>query len=300
MKINYDNLKSQLISDGTLDKNPTDGGTISSNVAASNLQNIPSIPKVTFPMEDATFGTSISGEKKDLNSLLGIKPGNGGKVNSYAGSQVLINTDRIILNSRLDYLMLFGQQGVSISSPGNINIDADDAVTIYGEDGLYLGVPGKGKSLDEGGGNQKAPKTKADPTIDNDYEPLVLGSKVASLLEDLLVVLKNATILTSTGKAYFREDTMYELACLQARIPEMLSTYGYIDGISHEAPDPGPEPLNVAAEPETTTVGTVVGSFEGFTETIDPNSASNNLTNPITEESDFFETEDIYDNLFKV
>lgn len=296
MNISYDNLKNQLSSNGALDKNPTDGGTPASRVTQDTTQNIPEVPKVTFLMEDTAFGNNIAGEKKDLNSLLGIKPGNNGKINNYAGSQVLINTDRIILNSRLDYLMLFGQQGVAISSPGNINIDADDAVTIYGEDGLYLGVPGKGKSLEEGGGNRKTPKTKAEPTLDSDYEPLVLGTKIANLLEDLLVVLKNATILTSVGKAYFREDTMYDLACLQARIPEILSTYGYIDGISHEAPDPGPEPLKTVAEPEVTTVGTVVGSFEGVTDSIDPETASSNISNVLSDQTDFFETQTLYND----
>lgn len=293
MNISYDNLKNQSIANGALDKNPTDGGS-TGNVNV--IQATVTLPKITFLMEDATFGTDLAGERKDLNSLLGIKPGNNGRINNYAGSQVLINSDRLILNSRLDYLMLFGQQGIAISSPGNINIDSDDAITMYGEDGVFIGVPGKGKSLEEGGGNTKAPKTKAEPTLDMDYEPLVLGSKVASLLEDLLVVLKNATILTSVGKAYFREDTMYDLACLQARIPEMLSTYGYIDGLSHEAPDPGPEPLKTTTEASVTTVGSVVGSFEGVTEAKDPNTVSDNISKPLANQTDFFETVTLYND----
>ncbi len=239
--VTYDSLKQQLEQSDSLTLNSTTGvvtpvtGSVSSAVTGSK-------PIIDFPMDDFSYESSLVGKKEDLNKLLSLTDGDGQKVNGYAGSQLIFNSDRVVINSRLDYLMLCGQAGIAISSPGNVNIDSDEGVTIYGEDGLYLGVPGKGAGLDEGGGVKKVPKTKADPTLDTDYEPMVLGLKLVNLLEDVLIALKNATILTSTGKAYFREDTMYELACLQARLPEMLSTYGYIDGISHEAPDPAPEP----------------------------------------------------------
>jgi hypothetical protein len=195
--------------------------------------------------------------------------------------------------------MLFGHQGVAISSPGSVNIDAEDSITIYSGDGLFLGVPGSvsgsindvRKSTD----TAKLPKTKADPTPDYEYEPVVLGTKLANLIEDLLVILKNATLLTPVGKGYFREDVMYELACLQARIPEMLSTYAYIDGYSHEGVDtPAPEPPKTVTEPPTTLVGTVTGTFTGTTGAIDPNAPSNVITNPLADQPDFFDTETLY------
>jgi hypothetical protein len=148
--------------------------------------------------------------------------------------------------------MIFGQQGIVLSSKGNINLDADDAITAFGENGVFIGVPGKGKSIEDGNGNKKIPKTKADPTVDQNYEPLVLGIKLANLIEDLLITLKNATLLTPVGKGYFREDVMYELACIQARIPEILSTYAYVDGISHEPVSKAPTAPTKVTEPPTT------------------------------------------------
>jgi hypothetical protein len=300
--INYDNLKQQLIQSGELPTaansvgappNTPVQGTFTGQVAIK----VPQLPKIDFPMDDLTFGSKLTGEKKDLDQLLSLKPGNGGKINNFGGvgSQIVINSDRIILNSRTNYLMLFGQEGVAISSQGNVNIDADDAITLYGDDGVFIGVPGKGV---ETGNKTKTPKNKAEPTIDNDYEPFVLGLKVANLLEDLLIVLKNATILTPVGKGYFREDVMYELRCLQARIPEMLSTYAYVDGISHEAPDPAPDPPLTVTEPPTTLVGTVAGTFTGTTSQIDPNAPSSVISNPLAEQPDFFETENLYNDSF--
>lgn len=233
---------------------------------------------------------------KDLNTLLDIKPGGGGKVNNYGiGSQVLINSDRIIFNARLNYLMLFGEEGVAISSPGNVNIDADDAITLYGEDGLYLGVPGKG---DTTGKITKAPKTKADPTLDNDYEPVPLGSKLVGVLEDILVTLKNATILTPTGKAYFREDVMQDLRGIQARLPEILSTNVFIDGVSHEAPDAGPSFVTDSTEPSTNVTGTTLGSSSTNTGGVNSNPTTqfNNVTTGVVTSTTGSSATDIGDN----
>lgn len=300
--ITYDSLKQQLEQGGGLKTPPNAGGAAPNTPVQGTFTgavsiDVPQLPKISFPMDDLTFGSNLVGEKKDLDELLSLKPGNGGKINNYGGvgSQILINSDRIILNSRTNYLMLFGQEGVAISSQGNVNIDADDAVTIYGDDGLFLGVPGKGVAT---GNTSKPPTNKAEPTIDNDYEPLALGLKVVNLLEDLLVVLKNATILTPVGKGYFREDVMYELRCLQARLPEILSTYAYVDGISHEPPDPAPDPPKTVTEPPTTLTGTITGTFTGTTGQIDPNAPSPEITNPLSDQPDFYETEVLYNDAF--
>jgi len=163
-----------------------------------------------------------------LDQLLSIRNGEQGKVNTFGGRQLLLSSDRIILNTRTDYLMLFGGAGVAISSPGSINIDAEGAATIFGEDGVFLGLPNKGNPVTSN-------------NSDLEYEPLVLGSKLSDLIEDLILTLRNATILGPTGAAYFAEDTLDELAKIQARLPEIMSTYAYVDGQSYESRDPQPE-----------------------------------------------------------
>lgn len=301
-KFSYEDIKAKLESGSEMNISPTDesgvgqelGGQTGTLTGTVTIE-VPQLPTIEFPMEDLTFDSDIRGQKQDLWGLLGINKwgGKSGHANGYAGSQILLNSDRIVLNSRTDYLMLFAQQGVAIASKGDVHIDADDAVTIYGEDGLFLGVPGKGKGIDQGGGNQKEPKTKADATKDNDYEPLVLGTKLANLMEDLLVILKNATLLTPVGKGYFREDVMYEFACLQARIPEMLSSWGYVDGISHEPVDKAPEPPKTVTEPPTTLTGAVTGTFV-TDPAMDPNAPSDVITNSLADQPGFYESVQLY------
>lgn len=226
--------------------------------------------------EDITIAEAIEGDTSLKNnpqkvqikkSILDIDD----NVNKYtAGSQIIINSDRIILNSRENYLLLFGSEGVSISSPRSVNIDAKEDIHIYSDDRLLLGLPGRGLDLASGGGITKAPSNKAQPTIDQDYEPLVLGQKLADLLEDLIETIANAVSITPSGDAAFKEAERATFNQIKARIPEMLSTYAYIDGISHEGPDATAETEAIAAPALDT-------------QAIDPINPTGISTQPITE-----------------
>ena len=255
----------------TLDQEPPQPGFATGTV----IIEVPQLPAINYAMDDLSFKTSIASEKTDLGELLGVKGG----VNSYTGGpQLLLNSDRVIVNARENYLMLFGQEGVAVSSQGNVNIDADDAVTVFGEDGLFLGVPAKGAKNQDGTpveGITKQPKNKAQPTVDSAYEPLVLGTKLVNLIDDLLKVLQTATILTPVGKGAFREDVQYELEALQARLPEMLSTFAYVDGISHNSVLAEPTPPATLTEPPTTLTGTVTIPLPETT-----NQQTSTVTNP--------------------
>lgn len=173
-----------------------------------------------------------------------------GKKNDYTGPQILLNSGRIILNAE-EHLMLFGANGATLSSPNRINIDSNETITLFGEEGLFLGIPNKGAPIEKkseittAAFANKLPEGQffeASATGDNEsgYEPLVLGDKLANFLDDLLFTLINATSLNPTGTGVWREDTTYHLRILLARVPEMLSTYAFIDGISHEEPRPFP------------------------------------------------------------
>jgi len=87
-----------------------------------------------------------------------------------------------------------------------------------------------------------------------------LGTKLANWLDDLLQVFKNSVVLTPVGKGYFREDTQYDLIALQARIKEMLSTYAFIDGHSHEQAETDSIP---PAPSITETSNTITGEITG-------------------------------------
>jgi hypothetical protein len=173
----------------------------------------------------------------------------GGQVvndNKSGESSVLINSDRVIINSKAAHTIIAGAEGVALTSPNKVNIDADESVTIFGTNGVFLGVPNKGtlpppyppKEIADAGQDGRFmrgdKKLKSYPSPDAPYEPLVLGLKLVNWLDDLLVVLKNLQILTNTGLATPREDGQWDFKSLQARLPELVSNYIFLDGYSHD------------------------------------------------------------------
>lgn len=164
--------------------------------------------------------------------------------NEFAGNSVIINSDRIIFNTKTDMLFLCGKEGIAITSPGSVHIDCDDDLYLFsGKGEIYLGVPNKGKEIPQ---NPKQPKTKADATRDYAYEPIVLGIKLTNLLEDLLDLLEKVTLRSEYSDVFMSTEDMYNLKCLKARLPEMLSTVAFVDGFSHE---------EVSAAPKNTSPG---------------------------------------------
>ncbi len=119
-----------------------------------------------------------------------------------AGSpSILINSGRVIVNSKDSQTIIAGAQGVALTSPTRVNIDADESVTIFGDSGVYLGIPAKGQppkpiSIIPGDPRffKEGKKLKSYPSPDVPYEPMVLGLKLINWLDDLLVVLKRFII----------------------------------------------------------------------------------------------------------
>lgn len=259
--------KSKPISQGEL-------GTPTGNLNAQVIINVPQLEPVSIPMTDLQFSSGIKSTQRAADEHLAelglVRDGLNVVKNNSAVATHLINANRVIINSKEDYAMLFGQAGVVISSPNKVNIDSDNSITLFGMNNLYLGVPGKGSPRPDSSNPMKPQKTsngkrlKSSPTKDFDYEPLVLGLKLTNWLDDLVQVLKNAVLLTPVGRGYFREDTQYDLLSLQARLTEMLSTYAFIDGFSHEVADTNsvPAPPSSITEAPTTITGNVTGTVE--------------------------------------
>ena len=80
----------------------------------------------------------------------------------YLGEQIIINSGRVILNSKDDSVFLFGKKAIGFSSAGTINFDADEKI-IINSPSIYLGIDAK--------------------------EPLVKGQALEDLLIDLLDTL---------------------------------------------------------------------------------------------------------------
>lgn len=57
----------------------------------------------------------------------------------YSGSQVIVDSDRVVLHSKKEGIFLFGKATVGLSSPSTINLDTNEAVLVYSPK-IYLGA----------------------------------------------------------------------------------------------------------------------------------------------------------------
>ena len=96
-------------------------------------------------------------------------------VSKYFNAQVVINSDRVVLNSKRDEVMIFAKSNIELNTKNIINLNADERVHLNSNT-VFLG------------------------TVNNNLptEPLVLGDKLNTLLENLLDSLYNLGTSLST------------------------------------------------------------------------------------------------------
>ena len=190
---------------------------------------------------DQTYDITVTANAADptVDQQLSIDHSN---TNTYipdaTGGSIFLNSNRIVINAKDDYSMLFGEKGVAIASPNQVNIDAGKTVTLFGRGEVFIGLPNRGKQVD-GDPNQarQSGKTIGDPTPDELYEPMLLGLKLVNLIEDLISTIQNTEIASPTGTSLLQPSSIAKFELLKVRLPEILSNYAYMDGISHEQVD---------------------------------------------------------------
>jgi hypothetical protein len=128
----------------------------------------------------------------------------------YLGEQIIINSGRVILNSKDDSVFLFGKKAIGFSSAGTINFDADEKVIINAPE-LYLGIGAK--------------------------EPLVKGTQLTIMLGDILEALRvlssqldgtqdsNGVFLTNVITA--SDSLKKSVDRIEKRLKDIISTQNY-------------------------------------------------------------------------
>jgi hypothetical protein len=184
-----------------------------------------------FQDEQFETGIDAAAAKPSVEQLLGIsKEGSNSHIPGGGDANIIVNADRVVLNARKDFTMLFGQEGVAIASPTRVNIDSGRSITLFGHQNVFLGIPNKGNPIPK---NTTPPVTKGDPTLDQEYDPLVLGLKLANLVQDICYVLKASELTSGVSPVRFQPHTQAEFGLISNRVPEILSNYAYLDGYSH-------------------------------------------------------------------
>ena len=145
-----------------------------SNFDSSSLQPyIENINKDNSSIYLTSFQTiPISSSKKIENPLsIPIEP------NKYSKPQIILNSDRVLINSKRDDVLIYGNTNVGVFAKNHINIDSDSSIIINSPK-IYMGL-----------NNGKLPS-----------EPAVLGIKTVEWLMSLLELISEYTKLLSVAR----------------------------------------------------------------------------------------------------
>ena len=298
---NYQQIRDTVVKNGALQQPQNEVSNVNANIVGEVSIDLTKYQEAVLALDfkeetDQTFDNTITVQAADpsVEQQLGIDAsGKNTFIPNSTGGSLLLNGDRVVINAKDDYAMLLGQKGVAIASPNQVNIDSQKTITLFGHERVYLGIPNRGGKQAKNTARVSTPSV-GHPTQDELYEPMVLGIKLANLIEDLIVTLENSQIATPTGLAVFQPSTLAELELVKTRLPEILSNYAYVDGISHEQVDV--DRLNSVLKakqavedftPPTTLIGTVTGTAI----TTDTTAVTQNpITSPLAQLSGFYIT----------
>jgi hypothetical protein len=160
----------------------------------------------------------------------------------YTGAQIFLNSDRVILNSKVNEISLFAKKEINLSAVESITIDSAKSVFITAERDIEISTPRdlvlSGRSVSINVTKDIAQGTSGNYIISgktifigaspNDTtQPMVLGGELATWLRDLALALSTATVITATGPAFFNPT-------VTAKLVELLTKLG-VPGIPQSA-----------------------------------------------------------------
>ena len=149
---------------------------------------------------------------------------------TYDGAQIFINSDRVILNSKLNEIALFSNNEINLSSLKCITLDTEQTVhirafrniNIKADDTLSL----EAKQIGIISSEDLAYKTSGNYTITgknifigrngDTSQPMVLGGQLAGWLQKLMtVILRPGFLLSATGPVTINPASLPDLIALQ-------------------------------------------------------------------------------------
>lgn len=146
----------------------------------------------------------------------------------YTGAQIFFNSDRLIFNSKLNEISLFARKEINLSAADSITIDSAKSVMITAEKDITITTPRDivltGKTISLNSPNDISMGSSKNYTISgkkifigsggDESQPMVLGGELAFWLQQLVRTLSTATVITTTGPAFFAPTVITKLVTL--------------------------------------------------------------------------------------
>ncbi len=215
-------------SEGNYVEGTKDGSLISITKDGSIRQHFSGDSKIkstNIVSEPFTLSSDLVSENTRLIAGM-VTAVNGGSdatelIYNYNKNQILQTSDRITINAKKDHLFLSSIGNIHIGAGNNLTISVNNDLIIDSRN-IYLGKPTDGNESFE-------------------MEPMVLGNKLATVLNDLITCLSTANfispagsplpVIDSTGKpiATVPGVNRKSLQTIQGEINNILSSYHFIE-----------------------------------------------------------------------
>lgn len=134
----------------------------------------------------------------------------------YTGAQIFINSDRVVLNSKINEIALFSNNEINLSSIKSITLDTDSSVSLTAATGIILDSEGdifiRGNTISFKANKDLAYKTSGNYSIvgskifigsnADSTQPMVLGTSLAIFMQQLV-----STLLVNVPTAFTPSPT---------------------------------------------------------------------------------------------
>lgn len=210
-------------------------GRFGNSIKIGNTDNEPNIKLLIGQNDNNTlYNDDINADITQLwmlyNETVNIKPitynknyhlsSSKVKQGEYNGQQVIINSDRIILNSRNNDIQLFSNLGVSVCSNGFYSVDTYDDIILNSISNIDIKCKEKIDIKNEKGTFFDSPKIILGK---NASQPLVLGNELVNILGSILDAIVKQTHTTGTGPSGPPVNSS-EFLGIKRKLKQILST----------------------------------------------------------------------------
>lgn len=147
------------------------------------------------------------------------------------GNQIYINSDRVLISSKSQELIIFGAKNTGVITDGRFSIDAANGIYAHSEndDIVFHTINGKNIFLNsDNSGKIYLGKNKGEGDAGADVQKMVLGGELISVLEQLIDAINQQTFLTPSGPTATGPTNAPTFNSIKNKLKTILSARNYL------------------------------------------------------------------------
>ena len=147
------------------------------------------------------------------------------------GNQIYINSDRIVISSKSEEVIIFGAKNTGIITDGRFSVDAKNGAYIHSEsnDITFHTINGKNIFLNsDSSGKIFLGKNKGVGDAGADVQKMVLGGELVSILSELVDAITQQVFLTPSGPTAVGPNNAPKFNSIKNKLKTILSARNYL------------------------------------------------------------------------